>query len=324
MMSFAGDLAGLAGREGVMKTLARRLGAMAVMAVCLAAIPAAGRTPLEVSPVVAEHHLLKVVRPVYPAIAVAADIEGVVLLRATIGKDGRVSELGYICGPPLLAQAAMRAVKKWRYRPFLLDGHAAVAGSLVPVPFFLDTSKAKRSHEIANVVAYAQQYVRCKSLLAAGKDGPASHVCSALPGLVSDLPRGNYGARDQAYRYAAKSAFVLGNYREAIPLLRHQISAEKSDMGSADFSVGFAYWYLAVAYKNEGNLKQARSSYKHAASNLKRGADILYQKSSKNRYLESLVKVLREYAGVLDKLGRSRDAAKAIRKADKLAKRIRQ
>ena len=57
----------------------------------------------------------------YPAIAKAARIQGTVVLQATISKSGTIENLRVISGPPMLQQAAMDAVRGWRYKPYLLE-----------------------------------------------------------------------------------------------------------------------------------------------------------------------------------------------------------
>jgi protein TonB len=66
--------------------------------------------------------LIQQVPPSYPAIASRARIFGDVRLDALIGTDGSVRELRLISGHPLLGQAAMDAVRQWRYEPTLLNG----------------------------------------------------------------------------------------------------------------------------------------------------------------------------------------------------------
>lgn len=61
------------------------------------------------------------VLPIYPQIARQAHVQGVVRLDTIIDKDGRVIEVKYISGPAMLIQAAMDAVKQWRFRPTLLN-----------------------------------------------------------------------------------------------------------------------------------------------------------------------------------------------------------
>jgi protein TonB len=76
-------------------------------------------------------------QPVYPTLARQASIQGAVLLQAVIDKDGRVSELQVLSGSPLLARAALDAVKQWRYQPTLLNGQPVEVETTITVSFVL-------------------------------------------------------------------------------------------------------------------------------------------------------------------------------------------
>lgn len=88
------------------------------------------------------------VAPVYPPIAVAAHVEGTVLLHAIISGDGDVQELQFVSGPPLLMRAAMDAVRQWKYSPFLLNGQPVEVYTSIAVQFNLGpTSSSAASAE---------------------------------------------------------------------------------------------------------------------------------------------------------------------------------
>jgi protein TonB len=72
---------------------------------------------------------IKRVNPVYPPIAQSARVQGVVIIEATIGPDGSVKDAKILRSIPLLDQAALDAVKQWRFTPTLLNG--------VPVPVIM-------------------------------------------------------------------------------------------------------------------------------------------------------------------------------------------
>jgi protein TonB len=76
-------------------------------------------------------------QPVYPALARQARIQGNVVLHAIIGKDGRVGELEVVSGHPLLVQAALDAVKNWRYQPTQLNGDPVEVDTTITVSFVL-------------------------------------------------------------------------------------------------------------------------------------------------------------------------------------------
>ncbi|MGA2273233.1 MAG: M56 family metallopeptidase [Bryobacteraceae bacterium] len=82
-------------------------------------------------------NLISRVTPVYPPLAKQAHIQGTVELQVLIGKDGHVQDLKVISGHPLLAQAALDAVKDWLYQPTLLNGEPVEVQTTVNVNFTL-------------------------------------------------------------------------------------------------------------------------------------------------------------------------------------------
>ena len=72
---------------------------------------------------------IKDVRPVYPAIAQSARVQGIVIIEATIGPSGQVQEAKVLRSIPLLDAAALEAVKQWQFTPTTLNG--------VPVPVIM-------------------------------------------------------------------------------------------------------------------------------------------------------------------------------------------
>ena len=88
---------------------------------------------------VVEANLIHDVPPQYPQEAGRARIEGTVVLMAVIGKDGRVEDVRVESGLPLLAQAAIDAVKQWRYKPYLVDGEPVEVDSRITINFNLSS-----------------------------------------------------------------------------------------------------------------------------------------------------------------------------------------
>ncbi|MCU1328865.1 MAG: TonB family protein [Bryobacterales bacterium] len=86
---------------------------------------------------VTQAKLLTHITPAYPALAKAARVQGVVRFDAVIGKDGHVISIRLTSGRPLLAQAAMEAVRQWVYEPTLLNGNAVEVVTTVDVNFTL-------------------------------------------------------------------------------------------------------------------------------------------------------------------------------------------
>jgi protein TonB len=80
---------------------------------------------------------VKDVKPVYPPLARQARIQGTVVLHAVISKDGSIEGLTLVSGHPMLAPAAIDAVKQWRYKPYLLNGEPVEVDTEVMVNFTL-------------------------------------------------------------------------------------------------------------------------------------------------------------------------------------------
>jgi len=85
----------------------------------------------------AEQMLAQKVQPSYPDQAVKAGLQGAVVLQAWIGADGNIRDLKLVHGSLLLGQAAYKAVRQWRYKPYLLNGKAVEAQTYVTVNFRL-------------------------------------------------------------------------------------------------------------------------------------------------------------------------------------------
>jgi protein TonB len=92
---------------------------------------------LVVSPGVSQGFLVHQVQPVYPAIARAARMQGTVVLVAVINREGTIQGLHAVSGPPMLVNAAMDAVRQWRYRPYMLGTQPVEVETQISVIFTL-------------------------------------------------------------------------------------------------------------------------------------------------------------------------------------------
>ncbi|MGA9974237.1 MAG: TonB family protein [Candidatus Sulfotelmatobacter sp.] len=92
---------------------------------------------IRVSQGVSQGLLVRRVQPTYPPLARQARIQGTVVLRAVIAKDGSIENLTLVSGHPMLAPAAIEAVKQWRYKPYLLNGEPVEVDTEVLVNFTL-------------------------------------------------------------------------------------------------------------------------------------------------------------------------------------------
>jgi len=81
--------------------------------------------------------LIYKVIPTYPAVAQAVHASGTVVLQATISKTGAIENLRVVDGPPMLRQAALDAVRQWRYRPYILNNEPIEVETQLTVNFLL-------------------------------------------------------------------------------------------------------------------------------------------------------------------------------------------
>jgi periplasmic protein TonB len=94
--------------------------------------------PIRVGGNVQAARIVNRVQPVYPPLARQTRISGTVRLHAIISKDGTIQQLEVISGHPLLQQAALDAVRQWRYQPTLLNGEPVEVDTTIDVIFSLN------------------------------------------------------------------------------------------------------------------------------------------------------------------------------------------
>ena len=92
--------------------------------------------PIRVSHMM-EGNLIHRVNPEYPTLARQARIQGTVVLRAVIDRDGRIKDLHVLSGHPMLVKAAIDAVSQWRYRPYSSNEQPVEVETQVTVNFTL-------------------------------------------------------------------------------------------------------------------------------------------------------------------------------------------
>ena len=81
--------------------------------------------------------LIRRVEPKYPPLALAARIQGPVVLAAVISKAGTIENLRLVTGHPMLVPAAIDAVRQWQYRPYILNGDVIEVETQITVNFVL-------------------------------------------------------------------------------------------------------------------------------------------------------------------------------------------
>ena len=97
--------------------------------------------PVRIGGQIKEPALLFRVEPVYPGVAISANIEGTVILEAIVDQEGRVETVKVLRSANVLDRAAIDAVKQWRYSPVLLNGKPEKFILTVAITFSLEGVK---------------------------------------------------------------------------------------------------------------------------------------------------------------------------------------
>jgi TonB family protein len=100
-------------------------------------VTVAGSNPVVISEGVTAGLLIWKSTPIYPPIAKQARVSGTVELQVTISKSGTIKDLHVVSGPVMLRQAAVNAVRTWRYKPYRLNNEPIEAQTTVHVVFSL-------------------------------------------------------------------------------------------------------------------------------------------------------------------------------------------
>jgi len=95
------------------------------------------KRPVKVSEGILEAQLISRIEPRYPPLALQLKQGGTVVLHAIISRDGRISALEVVSGSPFFVQAALDAVRQWRYRPTMLNGEPVEVETTITVVFRL-------------------------------------------------------------------------------------------------------------------------------------------------------------------------------------------
>jgi TonB family protein len=110
--------------------------------------PQTAQTPQRISGGVMAGQLISRVDPVYPAEAKSQRIEGTVVLRAVISKEGTIENLQVVSGPKELMGSSIEAVKQWTYKPYLLNGEPTEVDTTITVNYTLgDTASGAPGKE---------------------------------------------------------------------------------------------------------------------------------------------------------------------------------
>jgi TonB family protein len=283
--------------------------------ILLADLPSTGQQAAEITRAKADEHLVKRVEPDYPPIAKTVRLQGKVVLKVTISKDGAVTAARIVSGHPMLAPAAVQAVKQWRYKPFIVDGRAMEITTVIEVPFSLGISEANYRKEQEVEDRYFKQQEKCRELLQQRRYPDAEQTCTPLIELAAQMPAERRLERLTAYQYVGHADLGQQRFADALVFYKQELAIAEVALKPLDAELAYAYRDVARGLHGIGDLTQARSYYEHAVSTLEQARNNMDSAFLKNEYSRTMKSVLREYAVLLRQMGDTPGADAAEQRA---------
>jgi TonB family protein len=275
------------------------------------------QTPVRVSSLEAAKHLTSYVEPVYPPIARTARIQGQVIVDVTISETGSIQNVQLISGHPILASAALDAVRQWRYKPFEVDGKPAVVITAAKVNFsFSDNPEKGRTREQLLMEEYFGQNRACRDYLNANNLQDAESSCSKLADVADQLPEHRFMEKTEAYHLAGQAFFLEKNFDAALLLFQREFDLAKATLQPGDVALAYAWRDMARVQASTGKLVQSDDSYRNAELMLQIAQARVSSESAKNEYSKALKKDLLEHADILRRMGRDAEADAQEQRAD--------
>jgi TonB family protein len=164
---------------------------------------------------VAVRNLVNRVEPVYPALAKAARIQGVVRFQVVITETGDVADLRLVSGHPLLIQAAKDAVRQWRFKPFVRNGKVISVTAAIEVPFSMGISAEGTKQEESLNSEFFKTWDECRTEYKNQQYLQAEHSCEAGLKLVDQLPPERRMGRVSAYGLSGQVLLAEHKFEEA-------------------------------------------------------------------------------------------------------------
>ena len=270
----------------------------------------------------AEQNLIKKVAPIYPPLARQVRIQGKVKLQVVISKTGTVASASALGGHALLVQAAIDAVKQWRYEPFVADGQPVEATTEIEVPFFLGISDSNYHAEQKANENYFKRRHECRNLLKAQKYAEAEASCKSAVELAGKLPPERQNERRTANELAGEALLDEKQFAEALSFFKSELAIGEASLKPTDAELGYAYHHVALGYHATGDPQKAQSYYEKAESTLRTAREHMVGDFFKNQYAKAIQSVLRDYILLLQQTGQEDAAAKAQQRADAIDREI--
>jgi tetratricopeptide (TPR) repeat protein len=256
----------------------------------------------------AEQHVISHPDPVYPAIAKAVHLQGVVLIHADVDEHGMVTKVEAIGGPPMLRGAATDAVKHWTYQPFEVDRKASPVKIVVSVAFSLGIPSATEKSDQAIGQAYFPMDERCRSLLHVGKWSEAVSVCKDVADISDRFPDPSLRPNEirLAHQDYGEALAFDGQLPDALKEFELVVANAEKYLKPTYAEYAAAYYWRAFAEHASGMRMEAERDYQTAEASYRKA--MVNLPDMKIIYGRELAHTLAYHSILADQTGRAKEA----------------
>jgi TonB family protein len=253
-------------------------------------------------------HIVRWVKPVYPSLARTTHLQGLVIVQASISKAGVVTDVKARSGHPILIQAALDAVRRWRFSPFLAEGKPVSVEALVTVQFPPGDSPAEIKEDKETVDRFFSAIDNCRDQMQDGNLADAERFCKNAIVLAGGLDPHRQMERMDAYLKTGHALFLqkkfaeaLENYQKELQIATNAIEPSGAELAAAHQHVGNALWAT-------GRKEEARVEYEQAENVFQQAYQAAESAFLRNQYARNLKALMRDHATLLRQMGQNDEA----------------
>lgn len=258
----------------------------------------------------ARQHLIQRTEPVYPAIAKAAGIQGEVSISIVIDNTGKITSEKILSGPPMLRQAALNAIKNWKFTPFRLNGAPTEVSTTLRIPFRLAQNPEVTPAQEQASQAWFLLSKKCREALGLRSSDAVDRCKDALDMALKagDLTGSNQLSLLDSHEEYGEALLLEGNLKEALAEENKAVALAKTRLKDTDVEFAWPFYWKAAVEAHIGNDDTASADLSFAEETIRKAITRLPE--MKRIYGRNLATILKQHAELLDQMSRPADAAK--------------
>ena len=250
----------------------------------------------------------KWVKPDYPSLARIAHLQGDVIVQVSVSKSGAVSNVRVKSGHPLLAQAAVDAVQRWRFRPFEDEGKAVAVEALIKVQFPPGDSPADIPENPETLAEFSRVMSACREDILENKLPDAEEICRKAISLASGLEPHRLLERMEAFQQTGHALFLQHKFSEALENYQQELQAAVKAVEPHGAELAAAHRHVGNGLWGSGRKEEARIEYEQA-ENIYAAAEASTDSAFlRNEYARTRQALMRDHATLLRQLGQKEEA----------------